>query len=394
MYVDSNCATPVFPYKTRDTAATTLGAAVGSLTNNVSENKTIIGGVDIIMLKGSRSNDTGCFLSTAVTVRGETDNPADVEIVDNVAGFRAFTLSHPDAVVSNLTISGNGFQTTGSESGGGGHVWMSAGLVANCVIKNGRASGWKGYGNGGNVYMKGGRIERCLVTGGTANWGGFPAQECYGMGLYASGGTIDNCLFKDNRDDTSDDGRNHGGVCLNGAVTMVNCTVTGGWGRDYYGRGTGIYIMSEKARVVNCVAYGNYSYFRTSPSYLANTLSSNCGNSNLGCYFNCGSSFTNTSCATWTVLTDNDFVKYESFVVTGKTWTQLKEYSTSEEYASFDWHQKRGSQLIDKGTMDQMYRPADCSDIDLGGNPRVLNRSVDLGCWEIESSGGMRIIVR
>ena len=77
--------------------------------------------------------------------------------------------------------------------------------------------------------MSGGRIERCLVTGGTANWGGFCQTDSFGMGLYATGGTIDNCWFKDNRDDTSDDGRNDGSVCLDGAVTMVNCTVTGGW---------------------------------------------------------------------------------------------------------------------------------------------------------------------
>ena len=392
MYVDSNCATPVFPYRTRETAATTLAAAVGALTNNVSENKTIIDGVDIVILNGSKSNDTGFFLATAVTVRGETGNPSDAEIVDNVAGSRAFTLTHPDAVVSNLTISGLGFRTSGSPSGGGGHIWMSAGLVANCVIMNGRASASKGIGYGGNVYMTGGRIERCLVTGGTANWGGFCNPSSYGMGLYATGGTIDNCWFKDNKDVTSDDGRNDGSVCLDGAVTMVNCTVTGGLSRDYSGCGTGIYIKNANAKVVNCVAYGNYSYFRTNPNYVTNTLASNCGNANFGCYSYCGAAFTNTSCATWTVLTDADFVNYSS--CTGRTWAAVTTYLSSEDYAKFDWHQKRHSQLIDHGTKDTTYRPADSSEIDLDGNPRVLNKSVDLGCWEILSSLGLQILVR
>jgi hypothetical protein len=391
MFVDSNSATPVFPYTTRATAATTLAAAVGALTNNVSENKTIIGGVDIVVLKGSYSNDTGMFIATDVTIRGESSNPADAEIVDNIVGSRAFTITHPDAVVSNLTISGLGLRKH-SSLGGGGHVWMSAGLIANCVIKNGRASGQRGIANGGNVYMKGGRIERCLVTGGTANWGGFCNPASFGMGLYATGGTIDNCWFKDNRDDTSDDGRNDGSVCLDGAVTMVNCTVTGGWSRDYEGHGTGIYIKNSAAKVVNCVAYGNYSYKRGTASPLLYSLSSNCGNANMSRYFNCGSAFTNTSCATWTVLTDGDFVKYKTF--TGTTWNEYNAYSTSEEYATFNWHQMRRSQLIGRGTLDTAYRPADSVTLDLDGNPRVLNRTIDLGCWEMDSNLGFRIIVR
>ena len=391
MFVDSNCETPLFPYKTRETAATTLAAAVGVLTNNVSENKTIIGGVDIVVLKGSCSNDTGMFIATDVTIRGESSNPADAEIVDNIVGSRAFTITHPDAVVSNLTISGLGLRKH-SSIGGGGHVWMSGGLIANCVIKNGRAGARAGYGNGGNVWMSGGRIERCLVTGGTANWGGFCLSESFGMGLYATGGTIDNCWFKDNRDDTSDDGHNDGSVCLDGAVTMVNCTVTGGWSRDYVNRGTGIYIKNSAAKVVNCVAYGNYSYKRSAEPYLLYSLASNCGSANMSCYFNCGSAFTNTSCATWTVLTDGDFVKYKPF--TGTTWNELKAYSTSEEYATFNWHQKKGSAMIDAGTLDTAYRPADSVTRDLDGNERVLNRTIDLGCWEVQSGLGFHIIVR
>ncbi len=383
MFVDSNCATPVFPYKTRATAATTLAAAVGALTNNVSENKTIIGGVDIVILKGSQSNDTGFFLATAVTIRGETGNPADAEIVDNVPGFRAFTLSHPDAVVSNLTISGNGIKTNGSQ---GGHVRMTAGLVSNCVIKDGRAAGAaKGSGHGGNVWMWGGRLERCLVANGRANWGGFAGAECFGMGLYASGGTIDSCFFKDNRDDNND-GRNYGSVCLAGTATMVNCTVTGGYSR--YANAAGIYLNSANATVVNCVAYGNYG----NKDPIVSTAASNFGDKNLDRYFYCAAAFTNASCATWTVLTDADFVKYESF--TGNKFAQLNTYMTSAEYATFDWHQKRDSQLIGRGTLDTAYRPADSVTLDLDGNERVLNKTIDLGCWEMQASLGLQIIVR
>nr|MCR5839382.1 PKD domain-containing protein [Kiritimatiellia bacterium] len=360
MFVDSNCATPAFPYKTRATAANTLAAAVGALTNNVSENKTIIGGVDIVILKGSQSNDTGFFLATAVTIRGETGNPADAEIVDNVPGFRAFTLSHSEATVKDLTISGSGLKT---HNGCGGHVWMSAGLVANCVIKDGNAAPAQGkLGRGGNVCMSGGRLERSLVTGGKCSSGVWPGSNAssYGMALYASGGVIDSCFFKDNKvDDYNSD--SHGGVYLNGAAILLNCTVTGGSSyRDKVG--VGVRVNNANAKVVNCVFYGNGD----------NSASANFGTGNLNRYFYCGSSETNASCATWTVLTEGDFV----------------------DAAAGNLHQKRDSQLIGRGTLDTAYRPADSVTLDLDGNERVLNRTIDLGCWEVQAGLGFQIIVR
>ena len=388
MFVDSNCATPAFPYKTRATAANTLGAAVGALTNNVSENKTVVDGVDIVVLSGSRSNDTGMFLATAVRIRGESVNPADAEIVDDVVGSRVFTITHPDVVVSNLTISGLGLRKSAPPCNGeGGHIRMTCGLVANCVIKNGRASGQKSYGNGGNIWMSGGRVERCLVSAGIANWGGFPNSENCGMGLYATGGVIDNCFFKDNKTDSSD-GQNSASVYLAGAVTMVNCTVTGGWARNFHGKGAGIHIASSSAKAVNCVAYGNYIGKGT----ITSTAVANFGNANYDRYFYCGAAFTNESCATWTMLTDADFVKYSSF--TGSTEAQLKTYFGSEEYSTFNWHQTRHSQLIDRGTTDPAYRPADSSAVDLDGNLRVDDKTIDLGCWEVYSNQGFFIRLR
>ena len=57
-------------------------------------------------------------------------------------------------------------------------------------------------------------------------------------------------------------------------------------------------------------------------------------------------------------------------------------------------HQKRHSQLIDHGTKDTAYRPADSVTLDIDGNPRVLNKSIDLGCWEVQAGLGFQIIVR
>ena len=166
---------------------------------------------------------------------------------------------------------------------------------------------------------------------------------------------------------------------------MVNCTVTGGYSR--YGNASGIYLNSANAKVVNSVAYGNYG--GQNP---VNTAASNFGDKNLGRYFHCAAAFTNASCATWTVLSDADFVKYESF--TGNTYAQLNTYMTGENYATFNWHQKKGSAMIDAGTKNSADLPAVCSAFDLDGNVRLAGKSRDLGCWEVLSGAGLMLILR
>ena len=155
-----------------DSAAATEGdgsveAPFATISNAVEKAKIAIAAsaksIKIIVANGTYE-ETNLALDAPIVIVGESRD--GVEIVDNVAGKRAFTLSHEGAAVRNLTVSGGGLKTN---NGQGGHVWMSKGLVSNCVIKNGRAASSKGYGLGGNVYMTGGRIERCLVTGGTAN---------------------------------------------------------------------------------------------------------------------------------------------------------------------------------------------------------------------------------
>jgi hypothetical protein len=67
---------------------------------------------------------------------------------------------------------------------------------------------------------------------------------------------------------------------------------------------------------------------------------------------------------------------------------------SSEDYSKFNWHQKRDSKLVDRGTLDTTYRPADSVTRDLDGNERVINKHIDLGCWEILTSRGFIYILR
>ena len=199
MYVDSNCATPAFPYKTRATAAATLGAAYGALTNNVSGGATCVDGAEIVILKGSRLTETDMHLESDVTIRGDTDDPSDVEIVDAVQKSRAFAIVHPQARVANLTISGTGYYWANSM---GGHVQMSDGTVENCIIRDGRinqSSSADTKSGGGNVHISGGRLVRCQVLDGVLAINAWNQSASYGAGVYASGGIVDSCLIKGNQ---------------------------------------------------------------------------------------------------------------------------------------------------------------------------------------------------
>ena len=360
MYVDSNCATPTFPFKTKATASTTLTAALAALTNNVSGNVMCIDGVEVRILAGSSLTETDMRLARAVSVVGDSGNPGDVTIVDSVSGKRAFLITHPQARVANLTISGTGYGTSASLDGGqGGHISLSVGTVENCIIRGG---GVNRNAKGGNIYMTGGRLVRCQILEGTLakNYAGSP--DSFGAGVYASGGVVDSCLMKNNTCYNKSTGA---GICAEGTVKVINCTLVGNTASTYnstFHHSAGIYVNSANAMVVNSVIYGNGD----------NSALANFGTANLGRFFYCGSAVTNEFCATWTVLTDADFV----------------------DYAGGNLRQKRDSQLINRGTTDTTYRPEDCSSLDLDGNPRVLNKSVDLGCWEMQAGLGFQIIVR
>ena len=309
----------------------------------------------VIYLADDKYTETGFVLDAPICVIGASRD--GVEIIDSVNGKRAFTIEHPQARVANLTISGTGVSNNDSI---GGHVKISDGIVENCVITGGRVN-W-GASRGGNVYMSGGKLVRCQILNGAVSWGAWKNTWCYGGGVYASGGVVDSCLIKGN---AAYNYSRCAGLYADGTAKVVNCTFTGNKTVNASGGDVvngGIYIGSANATVVNSVFYGNGD----------GSAAANFGTANLGRFFYCGSSVENDSATEWMVLTDDDF----------------------RDSAGGNLRPMRNSKLIDKGTMDVVYRPADCSNIDLDGNPRVLNRSIDLGCWEVESAKGFIIYLR
>jgi len=317
-----------------------------------------------VHVAGGTYVETGIALGSAVTVCGDTDNPTNVTVSAESETMRAFTLSAADAVVKNLTVSGRGHRVDSTLQFNGGHVNMSAGLVENCVITGSRPNG-KTY--GGNVYMTGGRLVRCQVLDAYYRIdSGY--YRSYGMGIYASGGTIESCLVKG----CTAGGASvfDAGVRLAGAVTMVNCTVVGNLvtdTRDDYV--AGVAVASASAKVVNTVLYDN-----------GGTAAKEFGTGNLGCYEYSASSVTNASCATWRVIDATAFKDYGRI---------------SADLSGLRPCGSPGTALVRTGctALDYAEKCGAVSQRDLLGGRRIMGKRLDIGCIA-GKPGGLALSIR
>ena len=296
-------------------------------------------------------------LKNAISVVGDTGNPAEVVIVDNRAGSRAFTIEHAGARIADLTVCGTGL---GVAAGEGGHVRMTAGEVVNCVISNGIAGAENQDGHGGNVYMVGGRLRNCQILGGSATGAGWCTTQSFGSGVWASGGVIENCLIKDNR------GKSYsadGGVYLKGNAVAVNCTIVGNTASS---SPMGVGIGSGTARAVNCVIFGN-----------GTAAGTEFGTANLAQYSYCASSDANAQATGWQVIDESAFRDYAQKDVKLKSLQPVR--GGALHNTGSDWSTYLGLGAVSK--------------VDLLGQNRKGGRRLDIGCFEL-SGGGMMLLVQ
>lgn len=309
-------------------------------------------------------SESGFELNRAIIVTGDASDPSKVVINDAVGGQRAFTLSDAGARLEGLTIRGLGY--CGSSSSKGGHICMTAGTVADCIVIGGKAvtgsSQKKGY--GGNIYMTGGRVVRCRVSGGTPT--DYPtsiSSESRGGNIWASGGFIENCLVENGTIDNLSANDKGANIYLSGTAKAVNCTVVGGSAAGS-ALGGGVSADANTVSVVNCAIYGN-----------GGSTGKEWGNANGSSFVNCAfasglAPAAGTTCID--TVTDAAFVDYP-----------------------MDCHPvKSGSVLANVGTTWEDYLDAGAtSPVDLDGKPRKGGRRLDIGCYELPV-GGMAILLR
>ena len=333
-------------------------------------------------------------LSDPVSVIGVTGNPADVTVRQSATyGYaRVFKLTHESALVRGMTIAGGRVRNEPKEGStvtpstvntsnpdgettyaNGGNIYMTAGLVENCVITNGNAARFACA--GGNAWMSGGRLSRCVLVGGTANRTYCDGSNEAAGSITATGGVVENCLIK-----------NCGGgytvASAEGTSKFINCTVVGNTSAGC----AGFVIAGNNSRVINTVIFGNSnSGYSEKPDQYPNPAENTCNiyiasKRNKLVPTDATTAFVN--CAT-----DGDTAVNASCILVGSAVfadAANGDYSPASE----------DSPLVNSG-LDYATNGG-VSLFDLVNNPRIWTRRVDIGAYEFmyKPESGFMIIVR
>ena len=264
-YVSTNGA-HVPPFETWDKAATNIQAAVDAAG---------AGFTTVLVSNGIYTVTGEIAIAKGITLRGFSGNWADTVIRGGypASSNRILALSGAGAVVDGFTItngyilaaSGGGILmtndslvrncliigniTVSTSAGRGGGIFASDGSIVNCVVQNNTSLA---SGGGGGIYMlyvAGGSVvvSNCLVTGNRA-----AHASGGGGGINATGGLVVNCVILNNLAGASGGGVSKGS---SGAATCRNCLIVGNQAADF-GGGVGM-VGSVGVALENCTIVGN-----------------------------------------------------------------------------------------------------------------------------------------
>lgn len=173
------------------------------------------------------TNRSLVVLSAPIRIIGATGNPADVTIRRKSGNkrLRVFWLKHAGAMLRYLTIADGYLNINDKSLGCGGNVKMSAGLVADCVLRDGTTWGWAE--SGANAYVSGGVMTRCELIGGYINTKEQSQYIYAGTSLVVNGGTVDNCVIRNCGNPLASDMGSRIGPAPVAAIsgTLSNCNI-------------------------------------------------------------------------------------------------------------------------------------------------------------------------
>jgi len=269
------------------------------------------------------------------------------------------------AVVSGLTIcDGN---RTGHYEEGSGIRMLAIGTITNCIIRNNTLDG--SYTKGAGISMTAGLVVNSQIINNSAkdSWWGTS-----GGGIYLGGGEVRNCTITNNSSGTRISGTAAGGGGVYGAANtrLVNCLLAfnmSDYGAGYRGAG---------GLVENCTIAGNAALpmDNSDPGYAgiygapAITVSNTIVYANTN-HLGVASNYAGTVNFRYSCTTP----------LPGAGTGNIDDDPLFENAAAGDYRLKRTSPCIDKGT-NQVWM---IGTLDLAGQPRFLNESVDMGAYEI-----------
>ena len=367
---DGNPGTSALPFKTIGAAITASDAA-------------IVGGDTsaTIHVADGTYMEHSLTLANPITIVGESGNRDAVIVNANGSSSnkrRTFTLNHAAATLSGITVKNGYMNVSGNNAGGNILISANGGVVTNCVVANGYASGggnirlngagalvvdcvvtngtvdWSWGGNIGATY---GRVSRCLVANGTslAQYGGEASGDSGNVYL-GNSAVMDNCLVMGGvvRDNNAS---NANGVYLAGSSRLVNCTIVKNRA-DSYANVPAVKAGADTVRIVNCVIYGN-----------GGTAAREWGGANGACYVNCAT-------ASGAAITGG----------TGNIATVTD--AAFADYAGGNYCPARRGVLANVGASWADYLAyGAASTLDLAGAARFYGGVLDIGCYESDAAG-------
>lgn len=349
----------------------------------VVSNLTIVGNVSWKADKGGAVEMTGGTIDNCV-IKGGT-----AYAKDNLTGGNVYM--DKNAIVRNCDIIG------GSATNRGGNVHIVSGSLLNCAIKGGRTEGNGGI--GGNLFVNGSAVvvSNCVIQGGSA--------DARGGNVFLLAGTLEDCQVKDGVVVTASDQYHGGGNLFVQAGTLSRCSITGGSITSGNERGGGILVRSQNSSailiedclvannsqggiyaidkvteiynttIVDNTGYGIYGYGNYPKSFVNNILFGN-RNAN-GAREWAGNRLADNIASMGTG--DSGFSSTLGYVAIDET--------AFKDYANGDYRLAANSALVDAGQADTR---ANASRLDLNGDSRIVWR-VDIGCYECQKTGTFEV---
>ena len=365
-YVDKASTTPMFPYRSWSTAATSIQDAV-DIASQIKHSLLLVTN-GIYDTGGKITPGYSCFNRVVVTediTLKSVNGPGNTIIQgQGPLGNNAIRGVYMSAgVLEGFKISNGHTMYSGNKyydlSGGGINMYNGYGIVTNCII-----SGNSARESGGGCYW--GMINNCNVSRNSADENGGGVTGCLVNnctisentsrfdGGGAAGCTINNCTIIDNS--SNSDGGGLSGCKVN------NCMISENTAKQ---NGGGIYSST----INNCI------------------ISKNMANTGGGTFYG-----TVNNCIVWdnSASASNNF--YRSIISYSCSYplpSGVGNISNNPQFISAsDFHLQMTSPCIDAGTNAFAPMPWD-----LDGNPRIIDGTVDMGCYEFVPEGGIILLM-
>lgn len=358
----------IVPYDTWAKAATNIQSAIDALISTNAELRTVT------VSNGTYGITAEVTIQTPVRV--ESVNGPEVTLIFRSAGtIRCVRMNHASAFLAGFTI------TNGSNSGEGAGLYVTAGVVSNCVV-----SGCTGN-RGSAVYLNGvaSRLTHSTVRNNVeaGNSGG-----CGGVRML-SGAVMERCNVMRNRAGSEVSGIS--GVSMQGNSTSLYCVVVSNL--SYSATVASIGLRLQAGDVVrNCLVADNPGR----GIHVADGTVENCTVTRNTMYGDVGNGMLQAAglvrnCIVWANGTDNS----KNLSKTGGTFeysdvnpaeTGTGNKSTDPVFlapASGDFHLDPASPVINAGTNQLWMDTA----VDLDGSNRIIATTVDMGCYEAPAAG-------